>query len=307
MKIAIIDLDTSHPRNWIPILRDLGCEIVGVLDHGDVHPMGYAQTFARAHAIPHVFRSLSEAVDASDIAVLHGCDWDQHLARATPFVEAGRSVLIDKPVAGCADDLDTFERWARTGARITGGSSLRFCNEAHDYLARPIDDRGTPHTVLCGCGTDEFNYGIHAYSLLAALIGGEMHGTDVRHMGRSAQRRIEVRTADGRIGWLIVGAATVYQPFHATVISDKSCIQFQPDSTRLYRALLVSVLPFLSGETDKPPLPIDQWLTPERWAVAALQSWSGHDRWVSTDQLDRSTRYSGRHFACKYRTLRYPE
>ena len=38
MRIGIVDLDTSHPANWIPIERELGHEIVGVFDSGDVHP-----------------------------------------------------------------------------------------------------------------------------------------------------------------------------------------------------------------------------------------------------------------------------
>ena len=38
MKIGLVDLDTSHPASWIPILREYGHEIVGVVDHGNVHP-----------------------------------------------------------------------------------------------------------------------------------------------------------------------------------------------------------------------------------------------------------------------------
>jgi len=38
MKIGIVDLDTSHPQNWIPIERELGHEIVGLWDGGSVHP-----------------------------------------------------------------------------------------------------------------------------------------------------------------------------------------------------------------------------------------------------------------------------
>jgi len=32
MKIGIVDLDTSHPQNWIPIERELGHEVVGLWD-----------------------------------------------------------------------------------------------------------------------------------------------------------------------------------------------------------------------------------------------------------------------------------
>ena len=50
MKIGIVDLDTSHPQNWIPIIRDLGHEVVCVWDGGTVHPASYVETFAKDHA-----------------------------------------------------------------------------------------------------------------------------------------------------------------------------------------------------------------------------------------------------------------
>ena len=38
MRIGIVDVDTSHPQNWIPIERELGHEVVGLWDAGAVHP-----------------------------------------------------------------------------------------------------------------------------------------------------------------------------------------------------------------------------------------------------------------------------
>ena len=38
MRIGIVDLDTSHPQNWIPLERELGHDVVGIWDGGAVHP-----------------------------------------------------------------------------------------------------------------------------------------------------------------------------------------------------------------------------------------------------------------------------
>ena len=38
-------------------------------------------------------------VAAVDGAIVHSCDWDTHITKARPFVEAGKSVLIDKDSA----------------------------------------------------------------------------------------------------------------------------------------------------------------------------------------------------------------
>lgn len=305
MKIGIVDLDTSHPENWIPIEREMGHEVVGVYDGGSVHPSGYAEQFAARHSVPVVFAALEEMVDAVDCAILHGCDWDTHVAKARPFVEAGKAVLIDKPLAGNVRDLHVVRSWARNGARITGGSSLRFCRETRDWLARPVDERGAPDTVLCGCAVDEFNYGIHAYSMLAGIMGGGARS--VRSLGQGVQRRVEVRWADGRSGLLVLGKAAAWIPFYASIATQKSCVQYVADNARLYRALLEAVLPYLAGESADPTVSPDHLIEPELWALAARQSWLNGDREVALSDIDpRDSGYDGAVFASEYRAMKYP-
>ncbi|MCC6681115.1 MAG: Gfo/Idh/MocA family oxidoreductase [Phycisphaeraceae bacterium] len=304
MKIGLVDLDTSHPQSWVPVIRELGHEVVGVLDHGDVHPAGYAETFAHEHKIATVFTSLPQMAEQIDCAILHGCNWDRHVERARPFVEAGCALLIDKPVAGCLTDLAQFEDWAASGVRICGGSALRYCSEVREYLDRPLDERGTPHTILCGCAVDEFNYGIHAYSLLAALMGPD--AASVRHVSEHGQRRIELKWADGRLGWLIVGSAAGWHPFYSTIITERGCTHLQPVPGKLYRAILEATLPYLSCQVDTPPVPHAVWTAPERWALAARQSWTCGDQIVRLDAISHDIHYDGDAFGISYRKLKYP-
>lgn len=305
MKIGIVDLDTSHPQNWIPILRDLGHEIVGIWDGGAVHPAEYVRSFAQERGIPRVYASLSEMVSEVDGAIIHGCDWDTHLQKARPFVEAGKSVLIDKPIAGCLRDLKQMLAWSREGARVSGGSSLRFCTEAMEWLAQPVEERGVPHTALCGCGTDEFNYGIHAYSLLCAVMGPGIES--VRHLGEGTQRRVQVRWRDERMALLTIGGAVGYIPFYITIVTAKGVSHLKPDAAKLYRALLESVLPYLSGETATPPLPFDALIEPELCALAARLSWLHDDREIRiADLSEEDAGYDGAEFAVGYRKMRYP-
>jgi predicted dehydrogenase len=303
MDIGIVDLDTSHPQNWIPILRELGHNVVGLYDHGDVHPPGYARDFAAKLSVSRVFGSLEDMASAVDCAVVHACDWDAHVARARPFVEAGKAVLLDKPVAGRLSDLDQIRSWVSGGARISGGSSLRFCDESLAYLRKPVSERGTPHTVVCGCAVDEFNYGIHAYAMLAGLLG--TGARSVRHLGRGVQRRVEVRWADGRTGLLVVGQAAKWLPFYATIATEQSVTQFIADNKGLYRALLAAALPYLEGKAP-PPVRIEDLLEPEVWALAAKQSWEQGDREVALSDLSPATAYDGPAFARAYRAQRYP-
>jgi len=306
MKIAVIDLDTSHPEAWIPILREMGHDIAGVWDGGSVHPPGYAQAFAQKLQIPRVFASLEEAAGDVDLAVIHGCDWDTHVEKTRPFLEAGKAVLVDKPVAGNERDLQWFEQWARKGARVTGGSGLRYCAEALQLRDKWKETGATPHTVFCGCGVDEFNYGIHAYALLAAILDAD--ATDVQYLSEHGQQRVLIRWRDGRLGMLVIGPAAKWQPFHASIVTDQGVDQFIANPSILYRTFLGAVMPFLSGATDQPPCPPDAWLAPERWALAALASIRNEGRLVAaTGPGVVSVRHDGEAFAQGYRKARYPD
>jgi hypothetical protein len=304
MRIGIVDLDTSHPQNWIPILRELGHEIAGVWDGGAVHPSEYVTKFAEERGLPRVYESLVEMIPDVDGVIIHGCDWDTHIEKARPFVEAGKSVLIDKPVAGNLRDLKQLIVWSQEGARITGGSSLRFCVEAREWLERPEAERGSPHTALCGCGTDEFNYGIHAYALLSAVMGPGIQS--VRHLGEGVQRRLQVTWSDGRMAFMTIGPAG-YIPFYATLVTEKGVSHLTPEAGKLYRALLETCLPYLAGETEKSPIPIEALIEPELCALAARQSWLNGDREVLlTDLQEADGGYNGAEFAVAYRKMRYP-
>lgn len=270
-----------------------------------MHPKGYAEDFARERDIPKVYKSLEEMVPEVDCAILHGCNWDAHIERARIFVRAGKSVLIDKPLAGRPSHLKQIVEWVNQGARITGGSSLRYCLETQEWLDRDVEERGKPSTVLCGCGVDEFNYGIHAYALLCGIMGAG--AVSVQHLGTGVQRRVQIDWADGRKGFVIVGKADSWLPFHASIITEKTVTQYQVDSTRLYRNFLQAILPYLSGETPHPPVPITELIEPELWAIAARTSRNNGNRPVLlSDIADSDTGYDGSEFAESYRLARYP-
>jgi hypothetical protein len=305
VKIGIVDLDTSHPAAWIPIERELGHEIVGVWDGGSVHPAGYAGQFAKEHGVPRVYSALADMPADVDCAVIHSCDWDTHLTKARPFLEAGKAVLLDKPMAGNAADIAELQRLTAAGARITGGSSLRFCNEVTAFLAAPEKERGVPHTVFCGCGVDEFNYGIHAYSMLSGILGAGV--ANVRHLAGKAQRHVQITWADGRVGVIAIGKTEAWLPFYATVVTERAVHQFTADTRDLYRGLLGVALPYLAGSRPA-PVAMGDLVECELCALAAKLSWEEGDREVTLAEARGSTvSYKGAEFAVGYRQQRYPD
>jgi hypothetical protein len=302
--IGLVDLDTSHPQAWLPILRSMGYTVAGVYDGGTVYPAGYAQTFARMAGIPLVFESVEEMAAHPEIhmAIVHSCDWDLHVGRAAPFVACGKAVLVDKPLAGRLDDLQAFRTWVSSGARIAGGSSLRYAPEVCAFRAR-VEREGKPRALLAGCGVDEFNYGIHAYSMVAGMLGPGVEAA--RHAGtQQGLQRVELAWRDGTQVMLLVGGRA-WLPFYATAVHTKSVEHVQASTDTLYRALLEQVMPYLAGAVDTPPTPYDQLIEPELAALAALVS-HGRDRaWVRLDDPALAgAHYDGAAFVRSYRAAK---
>jgi predicted dehydrogenase len=304
IRIGLVDLDTSHPGSFIPILRDLGHEVTTVYDGGVINPAGYAEKFAQDNGIATVSESLEQVADRVDAVLIHSCDWDLHVERARPFVEAGKAVFIDKPIAGNVQDLQQFVKWAKAGAIITGGSSLRVCEEVRAWREEEIPQEDWIYGMV-GCAVDEFNYGIHAYSMLHGLMGPGI--SQVRHLGSAGgQRQVELQWTDGRRGVISVGKTSGYLPFYANVVTQKRIDYIQADNSKLYKALLEAVLPYLAGEAPE-PLPMEQLVEAEMAAIAAKLSEERGGSVVTLSDIPADyAGYDGPAFARSYKGLKYP-
>jgi len=292
----------------VPIIRQMSeegivdVEIVAAWDSGETRPEGFAAEFCREHGIPVPARQLTDLVDLVDGVIVHTANWDRHMEQALPFVEAGKGVLIDKPIAGNLKDANLFLDWMKEGKRITGGSSLRFCKEVADFLALPVDERGSVHTAYAAIGVDDMNYGIHAYSILSGLMGPGIQS--VRYLGSSRQKQLMLRWEDGRVALLTVGKSA-WLPFNITAVTDKNVYQLAVDNTRIYRSLLEAELPYLTGKCDDRPLAVGEILEPELAAIAARRSWLDGGQTVHlTDLRLDDPGYDGTQFATEYRRER---
>lgn len=304
-KLGLVGLCTSHPECWVPVIRDLvregqaEVEIVAAWDSGETRPEGFAAEFCEKLQISHAVEQLDQMVGLVDGVIVHTANWDRHLEQARPFIEAGKSVFLDKPVAGNFGELNQVLSWIGRGCRLTGGSVLRYTSEIaalHDRLQCNQEEIGTAYTSI---GVDEFNYGVHGYAILLAVMGGGVQS--VRYLGSSNQRQVMLTWSDGRRGLITLGQSA-WLPFHVTVTTNKNVHQVQIDTSRIYRSMLEKVLPYLSGMTDIPPLPAGELLEPEFVALAAKQSWENDGQEVFLSDLDAtSTGYNGTEFAREYK------
>ncbi|BBH23506.1 oxidoreductase [Paenibacillus baekrokdamisoli] len=304
LRIGLVDLDTSHPGSFVPLIRGLGHEVTGVFDSGTIYPPGYADTFAREHRIDAACESLEELVDRVDAVFIHSCNWDMHVRHAQPFVEAGKAVFIDKPIAGNVVDLRQMIDWAKQGAVITGGSALRYCNEVREWREREIGNEEWVYGLV-GCAVDEFNYGIHAYAMLHGLLGPGIES--VRYLGGTVQRQIELTWKDGRQGVVSIGKTDGYLPFYSTIVMQKQVDFIRVDNSRLYQALLETVLPYLAGEAPA-PLPLEELAEAEMAAIAAKLSADLGGKSVRINEIPADyAGYDGTVFSKHYKALIFPQ
>jgi len=297
LKIGMVDLETSHPQYWLPIIRRMGHEVVAVHDGGAVNPPGYAAEFAARHQIREAFDSLERMAEAVDVAMVFGSNWDLHIERAEPFVRAGKALLLGKPFAGNLRDIQQLLEWERRGARITGGSSMYFCREVSAYMEN--HRREDIIFAYAGSPVDEFNYGIHAYALLHRIMGAGVRS--VRYLGTHHQHQFECVWTDGRRGQVGAGPTQGYFPVFATIVAHRDVIHLPIDNVHSFEDQLQAQLPYLAGESED-VTPLGTLLEVERMALAARLSRQLGGRTVALDDLSADEPgYDGGRFAMAYK------
>ena len=308
-KIGLVGLCTSHPEAWLPIIRQLAAdgrvdvEVVAAWDSGETRPANFAEEFGRKNHLPAAVDCLENMVELVDGVIIHACNWDRHLEYVTRFAAAGKSILLDKPLAGNMAQLNRLAEMMKTGARICGGSSLRFAPELLALREQPEAERGALHTAYMALGVDDFNYAIHGYAAFCGLFGGGIRS--VRYLGGNARKHLMLTWHTGQTAFFEFGPSA-WLPFKMTVTSATGV--FQLNLTRFYETFLEKNLPYLARQTEMPPLTIADLMVPELAALAARQSWQNHGQEVFLSDLrSDDPGYDGTQFATEYRRARLPD
>lgn len=250
IRIGAVNIDTSHPLGFGEVMEKANrARYVGVYNdsfRSDAEVDGFVWRFGLERRCG----TLEELAGMCDIGFIHGCNWDDHLRCALPFLRAGKPVFIDKPIVGNLSDCAKIEELARGGAVILGASSARYAFEVRDFLSLPVEERGEIVQVLGTAGVDEFNYGIHIAEAIGGILG--VGARQVRYMGRGeADGRYSesycVQYASGKNAIYTTFTGT-WQPFVLTIMTTKSTYFFKIDSSRLYEALINEICNYMEGK-----------------------------------------------------------
>lgn len=115
-------------------------EIPGVELHGvfDVNA-GTAQALAREFGARHVFQSMEEAA-ASDADTVHVLTPpDLHFSSAMPFIAAGKTVLLEKPLGVSTAECDQLRDAATRSGAVVGVNQNLVFNPAYVQLKQAIE------------------------------------------------------------------------------------------------------------------------------------------------------------------------
>ncbi len=301
LRIGIVDLCTSHPAAFVPILRELGCQVTAVWDGGQTRPTDYAETFAQQFDIPNVCREPADMIGQVDAVTIHGADWDRHLQNAALFVEAGIPVCIDKPVVGSVRDVrKLIELDRRHPGLIFGGSSCQFAREILQLRSQLTDAGPIVSATAIGCN-DLFSYGIHNIEMLQAVVGYDAQAVQCRREAPLGD--YFVRFARGFEAHLLM-----HNPAHGWFLAvntfKKGVLSTGIDSKQLYRAFLEHFLAFIQGKL--PNWSLADSLQPILVALAMDQARRKENlgRWIALDQLPPEAAFNGAEFAEMYRDAR---
>ncbi len=252
IRVGAVNIDTSHPMGFADSMKKSGrMGYVGVYNDSFRGPEE-VEGFIERYGLERRCGTLEELAGMCDIGFIQGCDWEEHIRCAMPFINAGKPVFLDKPAVGNLRDVRKLERLVREGAVVLGSSSARYCYEIQEFLAVPEAERGEIITVLGTTGVDEFNYGIHIVEAIGGLLG--TGAREVRYMGRGEAggkyaESWHISFADGKSAVYTCMTGT-WQPFTLTVITTKNTFVLKINSGRLYDALMEQIADFMEGKPN---------------------------------------------------------
>ncbi len=294
IRIGVVDLDTSHPGAFHDILKDVdGVAVTAVCDMGDVNPPGFAEQYAEERGIETVCETPEQMVDLVDAAMIQGCDWDRHLERARPFLEAGKPTFIDKPTFGkLRDGFAIQELIDAHGSNVMCGSSARWVPEVME-LKKQLEDAGDVVVAYATGPGDFFNYGIHTVEMFHGVLGPGV--VSVRFIGDEGLQLFRCEYKDGRTVIMQLGAPW---EFYLRVLTGDKAFVIKPDTGGMYKALLERWVDML--KTGEMPAPYSDYLEACCILIAARRTRETGST-VYLDDLTMDEGFDGAAFAQEYK------
>jgi predicted dehydrogenase len=285
LRLGIVDCDTSHVYQFSRRLNHVQIEPSQWVDGAKVVAafVGSSRVTEQARIDEYVSAMQETGVELVerpeemlgrvDAVLIESNEGGVHRERATPFIEAGMPVFIDKPFTTSTSDARALIDLAEQhGVPILSASALRF---ASDVVAiREDDSLGQVTGVdvhapakLHEANPGLFHYGVHGVEMLYALLGTGCR--EVTCVYGDMSEVVVGRWGDGRLG-VLRGLHEGALGYGLTAHGEGAIVSKSVDTASIYRDLLNAVIPALAG--GLPPVSPDELVEVVEFQEAALKS-----------------------------------
>jgi len=241
--------------------RIADCRVVNVWDKD----RAWAARLARACSIPKVCARPEECAEGVDAVVIIDDGSGEQWKYARTPIERGIPTFIDKPLAMTAKAARAVaDHAARKGTRVMSSSSLRFVPDILK-LRQDLPKLGEVHLAQAICGNELVYYGIHALSMVYAVLGGG--AISAVNVGQPGLNIVRIRFRDHHDVVLMVGEREWMRAgYQISLFGKKGWQTVKPDLKDLYYYLLVEFVKYV--KTGQAPYPLEQ----EVELIAALEA-----------------------------------
>ncbi len=214
-----------------------------------------ARQLADVCGIARVAETPEQACEGVDAVLIiddgSGAQWKY----AVHPLRRGVPVFCDKPVAMTAREAQGIARLVReTRTPFLSASSLRFVPDIVKLRAE-LPKLGPVHLASAACGNELVYYGIHALSMIYAVLGGG--AVSAVNVGSPGRNLVRLRFRDERDVLLTVADAQWMRAgYEITLHGKKGWRTVTPDLANLYSYLLEAFLDQL--RTGKEAVPIEE-------------------------------------------------
>jgi Predicted dehydrogenases and related proteins len=252
IRIGVVNIDVSHPKAFSEYLAKMDrARYVAVYNDG-FRGDDEVEAFMQRFNLQKRCSSIEELADFVDIGFVQSCNWDNHLKQAMPFIERGKPVFIDKPIAGSLTDCRKLEQLVSKGAVILGCSSLRYAEEVVDFVNKPEEERGKILNIFGTSGVDEFNYSIHIVEAIGGIAG--TGAISNKFVGRS---EVDGKKCETFYVKFNSGIMAIYNSFHGlwqpseiVIMTTKGTYRFGIDFSKVYGALLDRICDYMEKKIN---------------------------------------------------------
>jgi predicted dehydrogenase len=189
VRVGIIGLDTSHAIAFTKSLNkaDASPELGGYKVVA-AYPQGSKDIESSVKRVPgyieevrelgvEIVDTIKELLKKTDVILLETNDGRPHLEQAIPVFKAGKTVFIDKPVAGSLSDAIAIYQAAKEyKVPVFSASSLRYMSNLENIVKNQSIGKITGAESFSPCSMepthpDFFWYGIHGIEALYTVMG----------------------------------------------------------------------------------------------------------------------------------------